>query len=376
MARPHLARWCAWLAALAMLAVGLSSAPVAAPSEQRLWPTRSIHGLDCIDVRDIAERYGLKADWTRSGLAMELAEGGRTRMVFENRQMDFHFDGLRVFLGEPVLADHGTLWVTKLDVIKLVGPLLDPKGHLDKFPAAPPRTIVIDPGHGGSDPGTHNALYRIWEKDVTLDVALRLRALLEARGWKVILVRDKDMELSHDKKADLALRDELANRNQADLFLSIHFNSAPETTSGIETYAMTPQFMLSTGSESEDAMTKVPFPSNRLDYANLFFGEKLHRAMIGQLKAPDRGYKRGRRAVLRMLDCPGALVECGYLSSNSETRLIATPEYRQKIAEALATGLQNYSDALAALRPPPPAPLKPLSPPTRPVTALPARPSK
>ncbi|HEY4302794.1 MAG TPA: N-acetylmuramoyl-L-alanine amidase [Candidatus Didemnitutus sp.] len=371
MARLHLTRWCAVLASLAGLAGGLP----AQTAGQKLWPVRAIHGLDRIDVHDIAERFGLTAEWAKSGLAIELTAGGRTRMVFESRQLDIHFDGLRVFLGEPVLAERNTLWVSKLDVIKIVAPLLDPKGHLDKLPAAVPKTIVLDPGHGGSDPGTHNPLYRLWEKDVTLDVSLRLRALLEARGWKVIMVRDRDVELSHDKKADLAMRDELANRNKADLFLSIHFNSAPETTSGVETYTMAPQFMLSTGSESEDAMTKVAFPSNRLDYANLFFGEKLHRAMIAQLKAPDRGYKRGRRAVTRALDCPGALVECGYLSSNSETRLIATPAYRQKIAEALATGLQNYADAIAVLHPPSPAP-RPLSPPTRPATAPTVRPSK
>jgi N-acetylmuramoyl-L-alanine amidase len=118
---------------------------------------------------------------------------------------------------------------------------------------------------------------------------------------------------------------------------------------------MAPQSMLSTGDETGDDMTKVAYPGNRLDYANLLFGEQLHRAMIDTLKTPDRGFKRGRRAVLRMLDCPGALVECAYLSNDAEARRVATPAFRQQIAEAIARGVQGYAGTLAALRPVPPA---------------------
>jgi len=99
-------------------------------------------------------------------------------------------------------------------------------------------------------------------------------------------------------------------------------------------------------------MTKVAFPANRLDYANLLFGAQIHRAMRSALKTPDRGFKRGRLAVLRLLDCPGALVECAYLSNDAEARRVATPEFRQQIAEALAQGVTDYAATLAALRTP------------------------
>ncbi|MDI1319500.1 MAG: N-acetylmuramoyl-L-alanine amidase [bacterium] len=194
------------------------------------------------------------------------------------------------------------------------------------------------------------------EKTFTLDVALRLRKILELGGWRVLLIRDKDLELSKDKKTDLLMRNEFANRNKADLFLSIHFNAAPEAISGVETYSLAPQFMHSAGDDQGDDMTKVAFPGNKLDYANLLFGGQLHRAMITGLKAPDRGYKHARQAVLRLLDCPGALVECAYLSNDAEARRVATPEYRQQLAEALATGVQNYAAVLAALQPAPAAP--------------------
>ena len=185
----------------------------------------------------------------------------------------------------------------------------------------------------------------------------------------MLLTRNDDRELSPSKKTDLQMRDDLANKNKADLFLSIHFNSVerdPERVTGVETYAMTPQFMFSAGEEKKGDMTDVAYPGNRLDYANLLLGEQLHRAMISTLKVPDRGFKHARLAVLRMLDCPGALVECAYLSSNVEARRVATPEYRQKIAQALAAGLQDYSITLDALHP------KPAEPAATPV----ARPAK
>ena len=231
-----------------------------------------------------------------------------------------------------------------------------------QLPLTAPRTIVLDPGHGGSDPGKENKLVGLNEKTCTLDVSLRLKKILEARGWGVWLTRSDDHELSPVKKKDLQMRNDLANRNHADLFLSIHFNSVeknPEKVTGVETYTMSPQFMFSAADAKKDDMTDTAFPGNRLDFANLLFGEQIHRAMIGNLKTPDRGFKRGRLAVLRFPECPAALVECAYLSNNVDARRVATPEYRQKIAEAIASGIQGYADTLAAIRPvaaPPPLP--------------------
>jgi N-acetylmuramoyl-L-alanine amidase len=182
-------------------------------------------------------------------------------------------------------------------------------------------------------------------------VARRLKKLLELQGWRVLLTREEDTELAKNKKADLALRTVVANQNKAELFISIHFNSAPEAISGVETYSMTPQFMRSTGaSEQGDDMTKQAFPGNRFDYANLLLGEKLHRALLAGLKTPDRGFKRGRWGVLRMLDCPGVLVECDYLSNDAAARRVAMPAYRQQIAEALADGVRDYAATVQALR--------------------------
>ena len=316
-----------------------------------LWPFIRLRNTDYVSLRDVAAQFGLKAAWAKPETSLTLSDAHGVRFTFDGSQRDFRFDGLRVFLGAPAVLHKDSLWISKLDVIKVVAPLFRPADHAGQLPAIAPKVIVLDPGHGGIDPGTENRRMGVNEKTFTLDVALRAKKILEMLGWRVLLIREKDTELSKDKKADLLLRDEFANKNKADLFLSIHFNSAPEAITGVETYSMAPQFMLSTGDETGDEMTKVAYPGNRLDFANLLFGEQLHRAMIDTLKTPDRGYKRGRRAVLRMLDCPGALVECAYLSNDAEARRVATPEFREQIAEGIARGVQDYAGVLATLRP-------------------------
>ena len=336
------------------------------PEGSKLWPVTSLRGADYIDVRDIAKRFGLKAEWVTFSPVMTISDKGRMRFIFEEKQRDFHFDGLRIFLGEAVIREKDSLWISKLDVIKVVAPLYLPGEHLAMLPTAAPKLIVIDPGHGGNDPGKENKTLGVNEKTYTLDVSLRLKKLLESQGWRVLLTRTDDHELSPAKKTDLQMRDDLANKNKADVFLSIHFNSVEKDSNrvtGVETYSLAPQSMLSTATEYKDEMTNVAYPGNRLDYANLLLGEQLHRSMITTLKTPDRGFKRARLAVLRMLDCPGALVECAYLSSNAEARRVGTVEFRQKIAEALAAGLQNYAITLEALHPKPTVPAGPASAP-------------
>jgi N-acetylmuramoyl-L-alanine amidase len=359
MARLPVMRTVALLTLAAGLLAGAAASPVRAPPTRpadapRLWPITRLRGANYVSVRDLARRFGLEAAWAKPERVMTLGDQSGARFVFETRQRDFHFDGLRIFLGEPVLLEKDTLWVSQLDVIKIIAPLFRPAEHLAHLPAAAPRTIVLDPGHGGSDPGKENKAVGVSEKNLTLDVVRRLQRLLEARGWRVVLTRATDTRLAAEQALDLQRRADVANRANADLFLSIHFNSVERDAArvtGVETYAMAPQFMLSTANDQRDEMTAVAFPGNRHDYANLLLGAELHRAMITGLKTSDRGYKRGRLAVLRFIECPGALVECGYLSHDAEARRLATPEFRQKIAESLAAGLQGYAATLEALYP-------------------------
>ena len=327
--------------------------PPAAPVN-RLWPFKRLYNVDYVDVRAIAERYGLKAAWVASGRIMQLVDGqGRVRLKFEDRNRDFYLDGVRVFLGGNTIFNKGSLCVSKIDVIKTVAPLLRPADRADLLPRSP-RLIVLDPGHGGNDPGHQNSVLRVDEKDMTLDVAQRLKKALEAHGYQVLLTRTDDRRVELEQRADIA------GRAKADLFLSIHFNSLPATVAGrvtgAETYVLTPQFQRSSGDERKDKRADLAFPGNRLDYANTVLGYCLHRQLLTELKSSDRGYKRARYIVLCYAECPAALVEAAFLSNNVEARRVATPEYRQQIAQAIADGVDNYAATLAAVQPPAPAP--------------------
>jgi len=333
---------------------------VAPTRPAQLWPFTKFRGLDYVAVRDIAKRYGLKAAWAKPGVVMILSDGRGVRFNFEKDQRDFHLDGARVFLGDLTYLSGDDLWVPKLDVIKTIAPIFAPADHAAFLPA-PPKTIVLDPGHGGTDPGKQNARLKLDEKDMALDVALRLKKLLETRGYRVVLTRTTDKRFANNPVVDLPLRAEVANKEGADLFLSIHFNAVnrePERVSGTETYVMTPQFQVSTQPEVDKPMIREAYPGNKQDMANALLGYTLHRQMVADLKTSDRGFKRYRLAVLRPLSCPGVLVESAYLSNDAEARRVATPEFRQQIAEAMAEGVSNYTAALAALRPAP-APAKP-----------------
>jgi N-acetylmuramoyl-L-alanine amidase len=337
------------------LAAASNGVPVrAAPTRPaQLWPFTKLRGVDHVAVREIGKRYGLKAAWTKPGAVMTLNDARGVRFTFERDERDFRLDGARVFLGGPAYLSGNDLWVTKVDVIKTIAPLFAPADHAALLPA-PPKVIVLDPGHGGTDPGKQNLRLNLDEKDMTLDVAMRLKKLLELRGYRVVMTRTTDTRFSNNPIVDLPLRAEVANKAEADLFLSIHFNAVdrdPQRVSGVETYVLAPQGQASTQPEQDRTMITTQYPGNRQDTANALLGYSLHRRLVTDLKSSDRGYKRYRLAVLRPLACPGVLVECAYLSNDAEAKRIATPEFRQQIAEALAEGISNYTATLAALRP-------------------------
>lgn len=315
------------------------------------WPTARLYGDEYIDLALIAKRLGGKL--VVAGKKATVTDADGTRGVFEDIERDFHLDGIRIHMTKPVVASADSLWITKFDAEKTVLPLFRPADLAKQLPVGAPRLIVLDPGHGGSDPGTENRRARITEKAAALDVALRARKLLQARGYQVKMTREDDTRFSGNPRVDLPMRAAFANKALADLFVSIHFNNAPEAIKGVETYTLPPPHMLSTAATEPDDDTKRVFPGNRYDHANLLLGYALHRALVTGLDASDRGYKRARWAVLRTLTSPGVLVECAYLSNDDEARRVTKPEYRQQIAEMIVDGIVAYSKQIERLRPTP-----------------------
>lgn len=304
--------------------------------------SRRVGRLNYVDAEHFLARYGLEAEWIEAGRRQRF-KSAWTTLDLEVDTREIAFNELRVFLGEAVVLWERRLWVAELDAWNTLAPLLRPA----QFAAAarPVRKIVLDAGHGGRDGGTGNTKLKLVEKTFTLDVARRLGALLVGMGFEVAQTRTDDTYLS------LAERAAAARAEAADLFVSIHFNATEGQPSvrGIETYVLTPRHQRSTSSAGPGPDDAKLEPGNAHDAWNTVLGLQLHRALRRGLKAPDRGLKRARFAVLRLAECPAVLVEAGYLSNDAEARLIAQESHRIAIAQALAEGIAAYADQVTAV---------------------------
>jgi N-acetylmuramoyl-L-alanine amidase len=243
------------------------------------------------------------------------------------------WDQLDVRLGFPPQQIGDQIYLHPLDVKKTLEPLA--RGMT--VPAAPSRVIVIDPGHGGTNPGTRSVAESRNEKEYTLDWAKRLAPLLAQQGWQVFLTRTNDVDVSLPDRAAFA------DARRADLFLSLHFNASASGSdpAGVETYCLTPTGMASTVTRGYNDDVQQVFPNNAFDVENLQYAVRLQRALLEVSGTTDRGVRRARYpAVLRGPNRPAVLIEGGYLSNPREARKIADPAYRQKLAEAVARALE------------------------------------
>ena len=186
-------------------------------------------------------------------------------------------------------------------------------------------TVALDPGHGGYDGGARAHDSGVWEKELTLKIALEMEKELTQRGAAVILTRREDVCLSEEgsgktrKRADLKRRMEIASEGGADVFLSIHLNEyRSRSESG-------PQVFYQQGGEAGKQLAL-----------------HLQKAMIDVLKPrKERTAMAGDYYVLRG-ELPSALVECGFLSNAGEEKQLLDPDYHIRIARAVADGLENY----------------------------------
>ncbi len=308
----------------------------AAPQVERLY------GVDYADVDSLASRTGLTQTWVVPQAKIRLADKD-TRVELEADSREIELDGLRLFLGEPAVANRRAIYISCIDRDRFLLPILAP----ERIPGQTPRlrTIVIDPGHGGKDDGAINAKLKLREKAMALDVAQRLEKLLKAAGYQVVLTRRRDTFIP------LPLRPTHANKVKADLFVSIHFNALEnKAISGSETYILTPQYQRSTSSDKRLPDDKERYDGNASDPWNAVLGFKMHGSLVRSLQTFDRGMKHARFAVLRDLQCPGVLVEGGYITNEAEARKIGTPEWRQKLAQAIADGVADYRAVLNGAR--------------------------
>ena len=183
---------------------------------------------------------------------------------------------------------------------------------LEQFIPFRTADIVIDPGHGDHDPGA--VADDIYEKGITLDIALKTEKILKEAGYKVRLTRNDDSFL------ELGERAEFANKRNAKVFVSIHCNSSEDGSGqGIETYY----------GESKTA-------------ADLALAEKIQECLIAQTGARDREMKDATYTVLVRTKMPAALVETGFMTNDKERAQLMDDHYQELIALGISKGIISY----------------------------------
>jgi N-acetylmuramoyl-L-alanine amidase len=327
------ARLAAGLGALALLC--LAVAAPAAPGIERV----RLHGRDYVRLDSWARAHGWTFKWiTPRREARVTMPGGTLNVTVDSRRASLH--GVDIWLSAAVAQDRGAPCVAAIDLNSAIHPVLFPPrqsaGH--KI-----RNVVLDPGHGGKDPGNMEGrraagTQRV-EKHYALLLSQEVRDLLVRAGLNASLTRTKDTTL------DLPERPDIARRRGADLFVSLHFNSADgagaSTVEGAETYCLTPASASSTNARGQGGGAGA-VSGNRFDAKNMLLAFQVQKALTAQAGSADRGVRRARFAVLAGATVPAVLVEAAFMTHPADAKRIYDPVQRRKLAQAIVDGILAY----------------------------------
>lgn len=308
------------------------------------------YGIAYIDVNSIAKSFGTDLYWNPVLKEVKLESPGLSLLMSLNNRY-VSVNGRTFDMPGPMIFHKGILYVPldiKQDVLDLYIKPGDPAAG-KKISSLKNFKIVIDPGHGGENIGARNK-NGADEKTIVLDIAKKVAAVLEKKGLQVVMTRDKDVFLKLSKRCDIA------RSEKADLFISIHANSAPaKSVTGIETFVLgvPTSEVIKSIEEIEDgdlALGDSVYSngqSGSIDSARRKRLSKrlacfINEEVVKSAQVKNRGVKEARFYVLRNTDMPAVLVEVGFISNADESVLLLHEDYRGKIAEGIASGVLNY----------------------------------
>ncbi len=268
-----------------------------------------------VSVEQAAARLGLQVSFT-NGRYIELTNRANRVVLFTHPGGSIYVNGENIGQTGTVITQGNTVYVAQL-VIPRIRAALKSSAPPKPAPQYNPsfsrplgsRTVVIDPGHGGKDPGATSYL-GYYEKEVNLKVAQKIAQLLKKNGLKVILTRNSDLFIELNDRA------EIANRAGADLFVSIHHNSNRSRAHHGYTVYIAPN--------ASEASRRA--------------GRLIERA-LGNTGLSSNGLRTNDYRVLMRTKGPAVLVECGYLSNPSEAALLYDGSFQNRIADAVAQAI-------------------------------------
>ena len=318
--------------AFALLLLWLSQMIAPAQSPLDRLERIELFGHTYVRLGDWARTYHFQITWPPQSKEVCLTNRLNSLVLtIDSRKAEINH--VTVWLSVPVAQHHGIVYLSPLDLKSMIHPVFYPPKTAG---GAKIKTICLDPGHGGKDPGNQEG--RTQEKYCTLLLAKEVSSLLNKAGFKVLLTRNADRFV---EKLD---RPEFANRHRADLFVSLHYNSTEgggNEAKGVETYCLTPPSARSTNTRGEAGDTRFA-AGNIQDTRNALLAYRIQKTLINKLPLQDRGVKRARFAVLRTATMPAVLIECGFMSDPAEAKRIFDPAFRTRTAQAIVEGLLAY----------------------------------
>jgi N-acetylmuramoyl-L-alanine amidase len=321
------------------------TAPGAAPRRVG-WKIIESRGLAYVDMEDVAaffrfnsyKRDGVRVFLSRTNSPNEpdiewRAQTG-SKLVSLNK--------MRLYLSYPVVSGSGgKALLSAFDLIHVIDPILRPEQQRD---GSRLQVVVIDAARGGHEDGISTNSGR--EKDITLDVAMRLKPLLERAGYRVFLTREGDIDL------DVTERLMLAN-SQTDeaVFISLHCSHGNEHERGIETFTLSPSGTPSTTGDEDRMPDQKFYPGNINDRESMALATAIQGTVVNELKAMDLGVRRARFDELKGIAMPAVVCSVGRLAHPEEGKKLGSDAaYRQRVAHALCEGIHRYARVMAAGR--------------------------
>ncbi len=283
-------------------------------------------------LNHIAPHYSMKLS-EPSKKRIQLKNTHHT-LEFETNGRRFWINGTLIWLNKPI-QKIGWHWaVEEIDFFKTIDPVVRPQAFLKNRGN---RIVILDPGHGGEDKGAESPR-RVYEKLLVMDIAKRVQTHLKEKRIQVCLTRSSDRFIS------LSDRTKKAAEEKADLFISIHADSAGATKSanGVCVFMLSLPGHYSTGSYGKNVPSSTVYSGNRFNAANIVLAYRIQQNIIKATSQTDRGAKRARFQVLRKAPCPAVLIETAFLSNPKEEAMVINPDGRKRIARGIANGIFAY----------------------------------
>lgn len=327
---------------------------------------RVYENVQYVPLIKLCETYGIEWKWDSFIRTAIISKNGK--IVLRPGSDRILVNGEEKKLASPVVLTNGAVYVPVTFVRNDLGLIIETRPSIQKVVEKEPevrapgrysiKTIVLDAGHGGKDPGAIGRRLGIKEKRLTLSIAKKLKSILEDNGVRVIMTRDSDEFISLPERA------RIANSSGADLFISIHINaSRSRSMNGFECYYLSEAtndnaraleaFENATLKTDEGTVVEhtsildktlwdMKLTENRRESAQL--AGDICGAVDNSLVTRNRGVKTARFYVIKFTRIPSVLVEVGYLSNKFEELKLKDDSYADRMADVIAKGILTYKD--------------------------------